>query len=157
MTDTTMSFRFFYHVTQIRRTGVSSELAFENWRRVGGNQFVALQNKFRVNSVACRLAYPVAAEGTIELVFVIVVAPEIEAFTIWSKFLLFVQHHQLRCAPRLTRPPHVTPEFVIGFEVTPPNEIISGRLCRDVLYHFYSCLLNSLRHGFATAEEHRAQ
>ena len=32
-----ISFRFFYDVTQIRRTGVSSELAFENGRRVGGN------------------------------------------------------------------------------------------------------------------------
>src|SRR5262249_60742204 len=57
----------------------------------------------------------------------------------------------------LTWPPHVTPEFVIGFEVTPPDEIISRRLGRNVLNHLDSCLLNSLGHGFAAAEEHRAQ
>src|SRR2546430_5223006 len=89
---------------------------------VCSSDLVALQNKFRINAVACRFIDLVAAEIAIELVFVIVVASEIEAFTIWSKFLFFIQHHQLRCAPWLAWPPHVAPEFVIGFEVTPPDE-----------------------------------
>src|SRR5207247_4735975 len=40
---------------------------------------------------------------------------------------------------------------------TPPDKIITGRLGCDSLRHLDSCLLNSLRHGFATAQEHRAQ
>ena len=87
----------FYHVTEILRGGVTTELTFENWRRVHGNQLVALQNELRINSIARRFINLVAAKVAVEFVFVIVIASDIDTFAIWSKLLLFVQHHQF-CA-----------------------------------------------------------
>src|SRR4051794_534111 len=154
---TNRSFRLFYYVAQIGLTGATGHLAPENWRRVHGNEFVPFQNELRINSVARRLIDFVAAEITEKLVFVIVIAAEFEAFAVRGKFLLFVEHDQLRCAPWLTRLAYVAPELVIGFVVTPANIIVAGLFSRDPLRHFNSRLLNSLRNRFASGEEQCAQ
>src|SRR5262249_35192189 len=111
-----------------------------------------------INSVAGRLIHFVPAEVTVELVFVIVIAPKFEAFAVRRELLFFIEHHQLGCAPWLTWAPDVAPELVIGFVVTPPDIIIaSRRLGRDPLRHLDSRLLNPLRNSLARGEEHCAQ
>src|SRR6267154_5292155 len=105
MTIRTRSLRFFYHVTEIFCSGVTTELTFENWGRVHGNQLVTLQNELRINSIARRFINLVAAKVAVEFVFVIVIASDVDTFAIWSKLLFFVQHHQFCRAPGLARPP----------------------------------------------------
>src|SRR5215472_18875332 len=73
------------------------------------------------------------------------------------EFPFLIEHHQLRCTPWLTRLANVTPEFVIGFVITPPDIIIAGRFGCDVLRHLDSGLLNPLRYGLATREEQCAE
>src|SRR5215470_13292922 len=111
MTMTRQSFRLFYYVTEIFRGGVAPELAFENWWRVRGYQLVALQNELRINPVARRFINLVAAEITVEFVFVIVIAAEIETLAVRGKLLFFIQHHQFCRAPGLTGAPYVAPEL----------------------------------------------
>src|SRR5262245_29369672 len=152
------SFRFFHNVSQIGWTRVTGHLASENRRRVCGNEFIAFQNELWINSVAGRLIDFVAAEVTIELVFVIVIASDIDAFTVRREFLFLVQHHQFCRAPWLTRATDVTPELVIGFVVTPPDIIIPGRrFGGDLLRHLDSRLLDPLWNSFATGEEQYAE
>src|SRR6266545_5436473 len=93
MTITSRSFRFFYHVSEIFPSSVAAELTFENWRRVHGYELVALQNELRINSIARRFINLVAAKVTVEFVFVVVIAAEIETLAIRGELLFFVQHH----------------------------------------------------------------
>src|SRR6266699_189365 len=93
MTIRTRSLRFFYHVTEIFCGGVTTDLTFENWRGVRGDELVAFQNELRINSIARRFINLVAAKVAVEFVFVIVVASDIDTFAIRRKLLFFVQHH----------------------------------------------------------------
>src|SRR6266576_4268830 len=68
--------------------GAAGKLAGENRRRVGRNDLVAFQDKLRVDGVAGGFVDLVAAEVTVELVFVIIVAPELEALAIGGQLLL---------------------------------------------------------------------
>src|SRR5215475_3981628 len=126
------SFRFLDNVPQVGWTA-TAHLASEDGDRSGGNELVSLQNELRINPIARWLIHFVATEVTVELVLVIVIATEFEAFTVGRKFLFLVEHNQLRCAPWLPRLANVTPEFVIGFVITPTDIIITGRFSCDVL------------------------
>src|SRR5215831_11585062 len=154
---TNSSFGFLDNVPQVGWTRVAAHLASEDRRRIGGNELVALQNELRINPVARRLIHFVATEVAVELVFVIVITTEFEAFTVRRKFLFLIEHNQLRCAPWLPRLANVTPKFVIGFVIAPPDIIIAGRFSCDALRHLDSRLLDSLRNGFATCEEQCAE
>jgi hypothetical protein len=136
---------------------MAPELAFENWRWIRGNELVALQNELWINAIACRFVNLVAAKVTVEFVFVIIIASEIETLAVRGKFLFLIQHHQFCCAPGLTRAPDVTPELVIGFVIAPSDKIIPSRFSCDVLSHLKSGLLNPLGNGFAAAEKRRAK
>src|ERR1043166_239433 len=136
---------------------MTAHLASEDRRRVGGNELISFQNELWINPIASGLVYFVATEVAVELVFVIVVATELETFTVRRKLLFLIKHHHLRCAPWLAWLTNVTPEFVIGFVITPPDIIIAGRFGCDVLRHLDSRLLDSLRNGFAAGEEQCAQ
>src|SRR5262249_7515330 len=153
-----MLLRFFHDVPQIGWIRATAHLASENWCRVRGNEFVAFQHELRIDPIARGLIDFVAAEITVEFVFVIVVATELETFAVRRKFLFFIKHHQLCCAPWLTRATDVAPELVIGFVVTSPDVIIAGRRfgC-DPLRHLDSRLLDALRNSFASGEEQSAQ
>src|SRR5215472_1493603 len=105
-----ISLRFFHDIPQVGRI-LAAHLASEDRRRVGGNQFIAFQNELGIDPVTGGLINFVAAEITVELVLVIVIATELEAFAVGRKFLFLIEHHQLCCAPRLTRLADVTPEL----------------------------------------------
>src|SRR5438552_8802079 len=124
MTNDFLQLRFFDLVSAHLGLGAPGELAGENRWRVGRNNLVALQDEFRVDGIAGRLVNVFAAEVTIELVFVIVVAPEIEALAIWGQLLLLVQHYQLRFAPGLPRAADVAPEFEVGFVISATDKIV---------------------------------
>src|SRR5437867_10169309 len=98
-----MLFGSFDRVTQFGRAWTSPDLTFKDRRRIGGDQFVPLQNELGINSIARRLVNLVAAEIAVEFVFVVVVAAELEPFAIRRQFLFFIEHDQLRGTPRLDR------------------------------------------------------
>src|SRR6476660_4056323 len=154
---TNRSFGFLDYLPHSGWIRTPTHLAFEDWRRSGGNELVLLQNELRINPIASWLIHLVSTEVAVKLVFVIVVTPELETFAVRRKFLFLIEHHQLRCAPWLARLANVTPEFVIGFVVTPPDIIIAGRFGCDVLRHLDSRLLNPLRNGFAAGEDECAE
>src|SRR6476660_3843952 len=154
---TNRSFGFLDYLPHSGWIRTPTHLAFEDWRRSGGNELVLLQNELRINPIASWLIHLVATEVAVELVFVIVVTPELETFAVRRKFLFLIEHHQLRCTPWLASLANVTPEFVIGFIVTPPDIIIAARFGCDLLRHFDSRLLTPLRNSFATGEEQCAQ
>src|SRR5258708_30471048 len=87
MTIRTRSLRFFYHVTEIFCSGVTTELTFENWGRVHRNQLVSLQNALRINSIARRVINLVAAKVAVEFVFGIVMPPNSATFRFCTKIL----------------------------------------------------------------------
>src|SRR4029077_12615553 len=105
---------FFDLVPVVTRVAV---LAFEDRRWVGRDQLVTLQDKFRINAVAGRFLDFVAAEPAVKPVLVVVVVPKIHLLGIRREFLVFVQHYQLSCSPRLAWPAHVPPKMVILFVV----------------------------------------
>src|SRR5712692_2067903 len=149
--------RFFDLIATFRRLGTAAILTFENWRWIRRDQFVTFQDKFRIDGVAGGLVNSVAAEVAVEFVFVIVVAAELQLFAIGRDFLFFIQHYQLRRAPRLTRPAHVTPKLEIRLVITAADKIIAERLGLDFLRHRDLRLLNSFRHSFATCKKKSAE
>src|SRR4051812_9292488 len=96
-------------VSVITRAAV---LAFEDRRGVGGNQLVALQDKFRINAVTGRFINLVTTEPAVEPILVIVVVSEIQLFPVRRQLLVFIQHHQLGSGPRLPGAAHVAPKMV---------------------------------------------
>ena len=52
--------------------------------------------------------------------------------------------------------PDVAPEFVIRFEITAADKIIAWRFRLDTFAPFRLSRLNSMRYGFASAEENRS-
>src|SRR5215510_5966087 len=154
---TNHSFGFFHNVSQVGWIRPAAHLAFEDRGRICRDKRVPLQDKLWINPIACRLIDFVTTKVAIEFVFVIVIAAEFETFAVRRKFLFLIEHHHLRCAPWLTRLTNVTPKFVIGFVVTPPDVIIASRFSCDVLSHLDSRLLNSLGNGLAAGEEQYAE
>src|SRR5439155_9631683 len=107
--------RFFDEITIYLGLGAPGKLAGKDRRRIGRYQFVVFQDEFRINRVAGGLINLVATEVTIEFVFVIVVAAEVEFLPIRGELLFFIQHHELRFTPRLARAADITPELEIRF------------------------------------------
>src|SRR5207249_9600284 len=85
--------RFLDQITANLSLGAPGKLTRENRWRAGGDELVTLEDKLRINGVAGGLVNLVAAEVTVEFVFVIIIAPEIEALPIRSQLLLFIQHY----------------------------------------------------------------
>ena len=133
--------------------GAAGKLAGENRRRVGRNDLVAFEDEFWVNGVAGGLVDLVAAEVTVELVFVIIVAPELEALAIGGQLLLLVQHYELRFAPRLPGTADVAPEFEVGFIISTANKIIAWGFGGIFLRHRHFCGLNAGRGRFASSQK----
>src|SRR5438067_3397839 len=98
-----LKLRFFDEITIYLSLGAPGKLAGKDRRRIGRYQFVVFQDEFRINRVAGGLVNLVATEVTIEFVFVIIVAAEVEFLPIRSELLFFIQHHELRFTPRLAR------------------------------------------------------
>src|SRR4030095_5683189 len=138
--------RLFDLISVLTRAAV---LAFENRRRIGRDQLVTRENEFRIDAVARRLVNRVAAEVAIELVFIVVVKAEVYLFAVRRKFLVFVQHDQLRRAPRLAGPPDVAPKVKILFVIASPDEVITRRLRLNSLKRGEPGLLNAFRHRLA--------
>src|SRR5436190_4975139 len=92
----------FYLGSPDRGTGAIVVLAFENGRRVGRDQLVAFQDELLVKAVAGGLVNGLAAEVTLQFVFVIVVAAERPGFAVGRELFLFVENHELGCVSRLT-------------------------------------------------------
>ena len=100
-------------IAVIQRGGATAELAFENGRWADGNEIDGLQDKLGIDGVTRGLVNIVTREVASQFVFVIVVIAETELFAIGRHFQFLIQHHQLRGAPGLSRPPDVAPEFVV--------------------------------------------
>src|SRR5438874_8531457 len=90
-----LQLRFFDLIPAHLSLRAPRELTGENRGRVGRKDLVAFQDEFWVDGVAGGLVDLVATKVTVELVFVIIVAPEIEAFAIGGQLLLLIQHNQL--------------------------------------------------------------
>ena len=130
-----------------RGPGAIGKLALENWRRTDRNEFVFLQDELRIEAIAPRIVNGVAAKAAVKLVFVIVIKAEIQLFAVRCELFLLVEHDQLRSAPGLTRPSHVSPELVLRYSViTAADEIIAGCFRLDVLGRRQRAPARFLRH-----------
>src|SRR5947207_4860033 len=129
------------------------KLAGKNRRRIGRDQLVIFQDEFRINRVTGGLVNLVAAEVTIEFVFVIVVAAEVEFLAVGGEFLLFIQHDELRFTPQLAWAPDITPELEIRFIIAASDKIIARHFRGIFLRHRDFRRLNTWRRGFAAGQK----
>src|SRR4026208_1316072 len=122
-----LKFWFFDFITTDLGLCASGKLTGENRGRIGGDQLVTLEDEFRVDSVAGGLVDLVATKVTVEFVFVIIVAPEIEMFAIGGQLLFLIQHNQLRFAPGLPWTADIAPEFVVRLIISTADKIVARR------------------------------
>src|SRR5207244_9509700 len=97
------SLRLFDQEARRRGLGAAVVLALENRGRISRDQLIAGENELRIDAVAGRFINFVAAEVTVNFVFVIVVATERETLPIGRELLVVVQFHQFRGGPPLDR------------------------------------------------------
>src|SRR3954470_10680419 len=127
MTETEL-LRLFDRVTRHPCLFSRIDLTRQNRRGMIGNELITLEHEFRIDGVAGRLVDFFPTEGAVEFVFVVVVETEAHSFAIGRELLFFVQHYELRGAPRLAGAADKTPEFKVGFEVAPADVVITRRL-----------------------------
>src|ERR1041384_6289452 len=91
-----LSFRFFDNVPQIGWIGAAAHLASEDRRRICRDDLVTLQHELWINPIARRLIHFIAAKITVELVFVVVIAADLQTLAVGRKFFFLVEHYHLR-------------------------------------------------------------
>src|SRR5205814_8104611 len=139
--------------------GPIAVLTLENRRRICRDQLVFFQNELLIKPVTRRLINGLAAERAPEFVLVIIVAAEAQLLPVRRELFLFVQDHEFRGGPGLTRFANVSPEFVNrSLEISMANKIIAGRFRRNFCCLIDSDLLNAgwLRRS-ASGEEKKAE
>jgi hypothetical protein len=104
----------------------ASKLTWKDWRRLGRDQLVILQDELREKAIANQLADFVAAEVAAQFVFEIVIASNAQLLAIRGELLVFVQDHELRRAPGLSRTADIAPKVKVRFVVATADKIVAG-------------------------------
>ena len=125
--------------------------------RIGRNQFVAFQDELRKKTIADQLVNLIVAEIASELIFVVVVAPDVQLFAVGCELPVFVQDYQLRRAPRLPGPANISPKMKFRFEVAAANKVITGWLSLDPLRRRAPRSLHLIGNSLATAKQKEAE
>jgi len=131
----------------------AAKLAGKNWRRMGRDKLVAFEHELRENAVADEFINLVAAEVPPQFVFEIVVAADIQVFSIGREHFLFVQDHQLSTVPRLARFSHITPEMKFRFIIAASDKVIARRLGLEIFSHRRPLRFYLVRDGSAADEQ----